>query len=247
MPSGEIHTLTREARIIPDLDPERPIQEDYATILSPDGEVMRSISLIDCFRNSDRFREILEKRVRRHGDIFHTNTVSILDGSISENIGAFKRGNLLTSMRFLDTIAVVDLEREEVVWAYRGDFHRQHDPHVIGTGHLLLFNNRSEREHSTVQEYDPVTMSLVWEYPGTEDDPLYSKSCGAAQRLPNGNTLITESDNGRALEVTPEKDIVWEFYNPARAGDHHEFIATLFEMQRLDPDFPLQWVPGSDE
>ena len=37
---------------------------------------------------------------------------------------------------------------------------------------------------------------------------------GAAQRLPNGNTLITESERGRVFEVTPQKEIVWEFWNP---------------------------------
>lgn len=36
---------------------------------------------------------------------------------------------------------------------------------------------------------------------------------GGAQRLENGNTLITESDNGRAFEVTRAGEIVWDYYN----------------------------------
>ena len=63
-----------------------------------------------------------------------------------------------------------------------------------------------------------------------------------AQRLPNGNTLITESDGGRALEVTPDRRIVWEFFNPHRAGEQGEYIATLFELLRLPPDFPVDWT-----
>ena len=33
-----------------------------------------------------------------------------------------------------------------------------------------------------------------------------------ADRLPNGNTLVTDSLNHRVVEVTPEGEIVWEFY-----------------------------------
>jgi len=62
-------------------------------------------------------------------------------------------------------------------------------------------------------------------------------TCGAADRLPNGNTLITESDGGRAFEVTQQAEVVWEFYNPHRAGDNREFIATLFEVIRLPSSF----------
>ena len=83
---------------------------------------------------------------------------------------------------------------------------------------------------------------MVWQYLGTEREPFYSATCGSAQRLPNGNTLITESDNGRAFEITPENKIVWEFYNPHRAGDSAEYIATLFELLRLPPDFPTDWL-----
>jgi len=37
---------------------------------------------------------------------------------------------------------------------------------------------------------------------------------GYAQRLPNGNTLITESSFGRFFEVTKQGEIVWEYVNP---------------------------------
>ena len=84
-----------------------------------------------------------------------------------------------------------------------------------------------------------------WRYDGSDSDPLWSKSCGTVQRLANGNTLITESDNGRALEVTPEGEVVWEFLSPHRAGDDGELVATLFDVIRLPPDLPIPWAePG---
>ncbi|MBT3217704.1 MAG: hypothetical protein HN348_01325, partial [Proteobacteria bacterium] len=178
-------------------------------------------------------------------DIFHTNSLQILDGRLAEKVSAFRKGNILTSMRALNAIAVVDLEEERVVWAYKGDFKLQHDPKILENGNLLLFDNVAEPGASKVIEFDPATMEQVWVYKGTAENPFHSETLGAAQRLPNGNTLISESDEGRALEVTSEKEIVWEFYNPHRAGSNGEYIAALFEVVRLPLDFPTDWIaPG---
>ena len=43
---------------------------------------------------------------------------------------------------------------------------------------------------------------------------LFSLRMGNSQRLPNGNTLITESSFGRFFEVTREGEVVWEYVNP---------------------------------
>ena len=47
---------------------------------------------------------------------------------------------------------------------------------------------------------------------------------------------------GRAFEVTPEKEIVWEYYNPHRAGDNNELIATLHEVFRVREDYVDEWL-----
>jgi len=119
----------------------------------------------------------------------------------------------------------------------------QHEPVPLKNGNLLIFDNLGNHRKSRVIEYHTYRKMVTWEYTGSEDRELFSKTCGAAQRLPNGNTLITESDAGRALEVTSEGVIVWEFYNPHRAGENNELIATLFEVKRVDRDY-LQWLEG---
>ncbi len=43
---------------------------------------------------------------------------------------------------------------------------------------------------------------------------FFSPRIGNAKRLPNGNTLITESSFGRFFEVTREGEVVWEYVNP---------------------------------
>ena len=176
------------------------------------------------------------------GDIFHTNTVELLDGHFAERSPIFKAGNVLISVRELNVIAIVDLEAEAVVWALSGMWCRQHHPTMLNNGNMLLFDNLGHGGRSKVIEFDPLTQEVVWSYGTTPSEDFFSKTCGTCERLPNGNTLITESDNGRAFEVTPDNEIVWEFINTHRAGSKQELIATLNELIRIPPSFPLDWV-----
>jgi hypothetical protein len=63
-----------------------------------------------------------------------------------------------------------------------------------------------------VLEIDPVTLATVWSY--TAGAQFFSTNISGMQRLPNGNTLITEGAGGRAFEVTNDRQIVWEYMNP---------------------------------
>jgi hypothetical protein len=254
MPDGTIYTLTRVAHMVPRVREGAPILEDFVSILDADGNETQRISLLECFENSAdehswvrAARAFWEKETVRRlaanpGDIFHTNSIGVLDGRIADRVPAFARGNLLLSMCHLDMIAVVDPGRRQVVWSLAGRFALQHDPTITDDGRLMVFDNNWNRGRSSVTVTDPATLAVEWRYAGSPDRPFFSRTCGTAARLPNGNTLITESDNGRAFEVTSDGTIVWEFYNPHRAGDHDEYVATVFEMVRLGRDFPTGWL-----
>jgi hypothetical protein len=240
--NGDIYVLTREARVIPRINESEPVLEDFISILSPDGVEKRRFSLLEAFERS-RFDHLYRSQNRRHGDLFHSNSLEVLDGRLAERVPAFRAGRILTSMNNLSVIAVVDVDSESVVWARKGGNRGQHDPKILDDGHLLLFDNRGTPGRSSVLEFDLENGRAVWQYRGEEENPFFSKHLGTAQRLPNGNTLITESNSGRAIEVAPSKEIVWEFFNPHRAGPNDEYIATIFELLRLPPDQPLDWIP----
>lgn len=212
-------------------------------MLDPRGREKRRVSLLECFEGSEpRFRDIWLRNKGNSHDIFHTNSLEVLDGRFADRDPAFAAGRVLVSMLWLDTVAVVDLDEKKVVWAQEGGFHRQHDPKLTDAGTMLIFDNKGGPGLSRVLEIDPFHRTLVWEYRGTEDEPFVSRTCGASQRLPNGNTLVTESDNGRAIELTRDKRIAWEYVNPHRAGPDGEYVACLFEMVRLPADFPTGWI-----
>jgi len=229
----QIWLLDRRARHIPRLHRDKPVLEDLITVLAPDGTVRRQISILAALERSP-YRSLVADRHVRHGDIFHTNTLERIEPGLEEAHPAFRPGNLLISLLQLNTVAVVDPREAKVVWALTGLWRKQHQPILLPSGKLLTFDNLGPgRERSRVVEHDPLTQEALWSYGGEDSAKLFSKTLGSVQRLANGNTLITESENGRALEVTRDGEIVWEFFNPHRTGENDELVATLFEVQRL--------------
>jgi len=243
---GRIVTLTRRVHLRRDVNRHSPVIEDYAVILSPEGEELVRVSILDALKNAGpEFQEFID-RIPTTDDLMHTNSVEFLDGRVAKHIPAFAAGNLLISFRRTSTVAVLDLEQEKIVWARHGPWVRQHDPRVLDERTVLIFNNlagtNESGKTSAVIEYDLVNDEVVWDFQGSVEFPFFSKGCGTARRLPNGNTLIVESNNGRAFEITRDKEVVWEFYSPHRAGEDGKLVANLLDMVRLAPDFPVDWV-----
>ena len=231
---GTIYTLSRWWRTKhPGFPLEGAIEEDFIAVLSADGEELRRFSILDALLDSE-YSSILNK-ARRKGDLLHTNTIEVMDGRFAERHPMFARGNLLISIRELNTVAVVDPQRELVIWALSGLWAVQHQPTILDDGRMLVFDNLGARGKSRVLELDPLTQEILWSYQGAAEDPLFSKVIGSSQRLANGNTLITESVQSRALEVTRGGEIVWEYYNPYRTED--DLVAWLCEVVRLDTDY----------
>ena len=72
---------------------------------------------------------------------------------------------------------------------------------------------------------------VVWQLANADlPEPLLADPCGA-QRLPNGNTVITSygaAGKGRVklLEVTPDKKLVWTYRDDKDHGIHTFQILT---------------------
>jgi hypothetical protein len=106
----------------------------------------------------------------------------------------------------------------------------------------------AQRDYSRVLEIDPVTLDIIWQYTPNEAgyrmpmdaNRFYSPFISSAQRLPNGNTLITEGSGGRLIEVTPDHQIVWEYISP-HFGQFYRFNM-IYRAYRL----PYHWVPQLD-
>jgi len=243
---GDIYVLQREVGVNPLISNEQAILEEYVTVLNSDGETQRRVNLLDAISNSPYAALLKRIPSRSDGDVLHTNTIELLDGKLSSGCSAFRAGNVLVSFLWLDAIAVIDMETEAVVWAMAGMWKEQHQPTVLPNGRMLILDNNPGDGPSRVLEFDPFSQHVYWIYEGNETMPFFTASCGSNQRLPNGNTLITETENGRAFEVTPDKDVVWQFVSPYRVAETDEnapdngkteLIAHLLEVVRIPSDY----------
>ena len=169
-------------------------------------------------------------------DYFHLNSVCILpDTPLGRVDPRFEAGNLLICFRNVNQILIVDPGSGEIVWAWgQGTLEWPHHPTMLENGNVLVFNNGCIREYTSVLELNPVTLEIEWEYGRNPEQRFYSPLKGSAQRLPNGNTLICDADNGRAIEVTQQHEIVWEWFNPETDEDGHR--VQVYRMMRYPPE-----------
>ena len=135
-----------------------------------------------------------------------------------------------------------------------------------GEGDLLVFDNGGaagydapnaiapdgvnavHRDYSRVLQFDPTTLKVTWEYgpeqagwlPFADGSRVYSPFISSAQRLENGNTLITEGSDGRLIEATPDHEVVWEYINPYFRSPAPGFAMNMvYRAYRA----PYSWVP----
>lgn len=104
------------------------------------------------------------------------------------------------------------------------------------------------RDYSRVLEINPVTLQVVWQYGPAEaglitsvnSNELYSPLISGAQRLPNGNTLITIGMAGRMIEVTKAGRIVWEYISPYEYEKTFVGVTEVYRSYRYPYDYAPQ-------
>jgi len=210
-------------------------KSDYYVEITPDDKVVWEWHADEHALKLKKFVEVQFPRKNR--DWAHTNTVEELpDNALAKEDPRFRKGNIIFSMRNVDTIGVIDKEGGEVVWAWGpGVLDKQHMPTMLDNGNILVYDNGTARKYTRILEMDPRNGEIVWEYKADPPRSFLSPTRGSNQRLPNGNTFVADSDSGRLFEVTHEGEIVWEFLNPdlTKAGKR----MPLYRAMRHSPEF----------
>jgi hypothetical protein len=188
-----------------------------------------------------------------HYDYYRLNSIQVLPPTeLGAKDSRFRQGNWLISFRHGSMIFILDQDTKKIVWKcidrdIKGSLEGQHAPHLLPSGRMLIFDNGRYRGYSRVIEIDPLSLDILWEY---RSEGFYSLSQGCAQRLANGNTLVTESEQGRAFEITDQKKIVWQYHNPDIQNEtnsqHPENFGRrqwIYRMRRYPLDFigPRLW------
>ncbi len=132
----------------------------------------------------------------------------------------------IVSMRSLNEVFIIRKSDGEIIWRSPKDMlNTQHDPTLLSNGNILVFDNGFARDPnpfpsfgSRVVEINPKTNKIVWQFDGgqgvIDKVRFFAPIVGGAQRLPNGNTLITDGPKGHIFEVTEDKKVVWDFLSP---------------------------------
>ncbi|MFH1689221.1 MAG: arylsulfotransferase family protein [Candidatus Eisenbacteria bacterium] len=234
---GAIYVLGSAWNKVNWVNQKNPVLEDYVLVLGANGDVMNRVSLLSAISASDFSNITKTAHMSRSDHVLRANSLQVLDGSFSDRISNFAKGNVLVSLRGLDTIAVLDLESKTLLWTQFGMWLGQLDSTLLPGGDVLLLEYPDGDPR--VIEFDPVTMEVKWTYERDSGGFVDNQWGGAVQRLPNGNTLISESGRGRAFEVTPRGDVVWEYASPMTEGAR---TPAPFELTRIMPEFPMDWL-----
>ena len=197
----------RKARILGGHAHEDDPQWMWADVIkeiTPDGRVQSEWRSWDHLSPDDHRICPLES----HKEWSHCNSLEITPA-----------GEWLLSFRLTSTLALVDPASGAVKWTWgSGVLSHQHHATWLSSGHILVFDNGCHRlrapSFSQVIELDPASGEIVWSYHGRTIVAFFSFMVGGCERLPNGNTLVTEGASGRLFEVTPKHDIVWEYVSP---------------------------------
>lgn len=172
-------------------------------------------------------------------DWAHFNSIRYIEENPITKTPAF-----MISARHLDTVFIIDEKTKRVIWeSPKGMFATQHDATFLDNGNILVFDNGLFRNVpipffvSRAAEVVLSNSSVFWTYPAqdapaTERAQFASSIMGGAQRLENGNTLITESTANTVTEVTQEGDVVWSYTNYFRDEDGPR---VLFKARKYDP------------
>lgn len=248
MEDESVYLLHSRKELVPEFSANREVVDDKITLLDAGGNHVRTISVLRALiaGGHQETLDLAQTYLRDVSpDVLHTNTITMVNADHPE-LPTIKQGNLLLSSRSTSTIMVLDLATETITWTMSGDFLHQHCPHILPDGAVLLFDNESEKPLSVIREIDPITGKTQWAYRGTKQHPFYSHVNGRCHRLENGNTLIAESVGGRALEVTPSGELVWEYWNPHRGGAEEKYIARIFEVIRIPQSHTDSWLKSMD-
>lgn len=184
-------------------------------------------------------RYVLSPLIPRH-DWAHINSVRYIEENPLTGTPAF-----MMSARHLNLVFIVDAESGRIIWESPPTmFATQHDATFLDNGNILVFDNGLFRDVpipffvSRAAEVNPKTNTITWMYPSeqapaTERAQFASSIMGSAQRLSNGNTLLTESTANNVIEVTPQGEVVWSYTEYFRDADGPR---TFFKARKYDPE-----------
>ena len=157
-------------------------------------------------------------------NLVHANSVQELPAALASAFPMFAAGDLLLSLRNIHTLLVVDPRTRQIKWRQTGPWVKQHDARFQPDGTITVFDNKYTMHHTEMPdmyldsdilrvdpasgEVTPVAGRLV-----AEEGRFHTPRKGQHQMLPDGDVLVAEAKRGRAVQFSPQGEILWEYIN----------------------------------
>lgn len=203
-PGNGVHEIDRKGNLIWSYSDKK---------VSHDADRLPNGNTLIAFGDSDQKNDAQVKEVNPKGesvwawyakDYFDKppyNSISNEGWTHTNAVSRLPNGNTLISLRNFNLVVEADSKGMVVRTYGEGIFKHQHDPEMLLDGNILVANHGLPQR---AIEVDPKTGRIVWQSPGFAQDNIPVRD---ANRLPNGNTLVTGTTE--IVEVTPKGEIVW--------------------------------------
>jgi hypothetical protein len=218
-----------------------PFDEFTFLEVTPEGRIAEEWSVADILHENGLdgllyLGSLDNDSTQVRGDLLHLNDVEPFPDSMEEDF--FERGDILVSLRNINTVFVFNRRSRKIKFICTGWFVRQHDPDFIDGNRFSVFDNNNIApedygHQSRIIIVSARTGASQTYFEGSRSSPFYTDIMGKHQWLPNGNLLITESRQGRAFEINRRGKVVWEYVNYVDQG----IVGLVDEVQRLPSDY----------
>ena len=213
-----------------------PIIEPVILKVSPEGEILEQKPVFQLLADNQLQGMLYSTSVVNFAplvrdDLLHLNDVEVFPSDMTP--GFFQPGDIMISLRNVNAVLVFD-RNWQLKYQWTQGFVRQHDPDFIDGNSIMLLDNNNvgpvrSDVASRILQHDASSGTTRVVFEGSAQTPFFTNIMGKQQLLENGNLLIAESVKGRAFELSPDRDIVWEYNNLAEPG----WAGIMEEAERL--------------
>lgn len=173
--------------------------------------------------NLTREEIVWEYRFDEHTDVFPKSGGGPYgkDWTHNNDVERIRPGVFMVSLKNFDQVVAINRSTKTVEWTLGEDenteiLSAQHNPDYLvndaGQPTVLVADSRNDRVVEYTREDGEWNRTWVLRGGGLNEPR-------DADRLPSGNTLVSDRRGDRLLEVTPDGEVVWEVYTPWQPYD----------------------------
>ncbi len=215
-----------------------PFVEDTVLVVTTAGQIVKEWSVLELLRANGRYGLLCMASQDNFstavsGDITHLNHVEPFPATMKP--GIFAPGDVLVSLRNVNTVFVFDSRSGVIKFASTGQFVRQHDPHFVDGDTFSVFDNNNlgvaakDSPQSRIVLISARSNTAQTYFAGSSSHPFFTPILGRHQWLANGHLLITDSCGGRAFELDRNLQVVWWYLNYVDAG----VVGAIEQVERI--------------